>query len=171
MVTVCAFLASDTCRYSQGIHVNNQMNMENQHYNLEGLARAYLEIIKWSDFIAKIITLHQACANKYIHKFTIFCDRLDARMQHKGRIQVYPCIAASVTPSAMQCNMGPCIILWTGFNSQFLVLTYKKVLTQHILVVIWLVLQLNCCERCLATDSDFWVGRRRSQMTTVVGKW
>ena len=36
--------------------MNNQTNIQNQHYNLEGLARAFLETINRSDFIAKIIT-------------------------------------------------------------------------------------------------------------------
>ena len=45
-------------------------------------------------------------------------------------------------------------------------LSYKKVLTHHILVVIWHAVQLSNCERSLATG---WVvRRRRSQTTTVV---
>ena len=36
--------------------MNNQTNTQNHHYNLEGLARAFLEISNRLGFIAKIIT-------------------------------------------------------------------------------------------------------------------
>ena len=32
--------------------------------------------------------------------------------------------------------------------------TYKNMLIQQILVVMWLALQLNSCQQCLATDSE-----------------